>query len=459
MKYFFTALSLASVASAHTLFSNLFIDNKSQGDGTCVRTPSDASKSNSPIYPLTGAEMACGREGTQNPVKYICPAKGSSTLTFDFRESPNYSRSGAIDGGHKGPCSVYVKKVDDIFTDSAAGAGWFKIWEDGYNADTKKWCTETLNDNDGFLSVKLPSALPSGYYLIRPELIALHAATQGDPQFYHGCAQVFVENGPAGDLSIPDEYSVSIPGYVDAKHPGLTFNLYDGTSPTTYQIPGPKVYYPESSSSNDVSKTQDAGKIPSDCILKSANWCAKPVSTVATDNKSCWAAAQECWDQSKVCWDTAAVVGYENCNVWGNYCETLGNRCESKNYDGTPAFSGKEVAPHVPSSVPAPYNQPKGTEPGNGGGSSSAASSSTAAAATSTAAAVTTSAAAAPTSAPAATSTAAPVQSSSAQSVSTKVEDKQASSSALPSTTLKKCVSKVKTVWQTVTVTAAPARR
>lgn len=59
MKFLASALGLASVASAHTLFTNLYIDGKNQGDGTCVREPSDDAKANSPIYPITGDDMAC----------------------------------------------------------------------------------------------------------------------------------------------------------------------------------------------------------------------------------------------------------------------------------------------------------------------------------------------------------------------------------------------------------------
>lgn len=61
MKFLASALGLASVASAHTLFTNIYIDGKNQGDGTCVREPSDASKANSPIYPIDGADMACSK--------------------------------------------------------------------------------------------------------------------------------------------------------------------------------------------------------------------------------------------------------------------------------------------------------------------------------------------------------------------------------------------------------------
>ena len=60
MKFLTTVLGLASAANAHTLFTTLFIDGENQGDGTCVRQPKNASKANSPIYPIDGATMACG---------------------------------------------------------------------------------------------------------------------------------------------------------------------------------------------------------------------------------------------------------------------------------------------------------------------------------------------------------------------------------------------------------------
>jgi hypothetical protein len=61
MKFLASALGLASMASAHTLFTNIYIDGKNQGDGTCVREPSDTSKANSPIYPIDGSDMACSK--------------------------------------------------------------------------------------------------------------------------------------------------------------------------------------------------------------------------------------------------------------------------------------------------------------------------------------------------------------------------------------------------------------
>jgi hypothetical protein len=55
------ALGLAPVATAHTLFTTFFINGRNQGDGTCVRQPTDGSTSTSPIYPLNGDVMACGK--------------------------------------------------------------------------------------------------------------------------------------------------------------------------------------------------------------------------------------------------------------------------------------------------------------------------------------------------------------------------------------------------------------
>ncbi|KAF4973841.1 hypothetical protein FZEAL_9187 [Fusarium zealandicum] len=351
MKFLATALGLASVASAHTLFTTLFIDGENQGDGTCVRQPEDAATANNPIYPVTGDVMACGRDGDK-PVKFTCPAPGGAQLTFQFRQSPSYSKPGAIAEGHRGPCSVYVKKVDDMYSDAAAGDGWFKIWEDGYDAEEGTWCVDRLRDNGGLLSVDLPTGLPSGYYLVRPEVLALHSAVDGDPQFYHSCAQIFIENGPEGPLEIPEKYEVSIPGYVNKDTPGLNFNIYQKPI-SAYPIPGPDVYIPTSESTG-TKQTQKDGVIPKDCLAKNANWCGKPIGKFSSQDK-CWAAAKQCWKQADTCWDSAPPSGSEGCTTYSDYCEEMNNACEAGDYDGPPNFTAKEIFADAPGPIPAPY--------------------------------------------------------------------------------------------------------
>ncbi|KAM5348029.1 hypothetical protein ACJ41O_007853 [Fusarium nematophilum] len=358
MKFLATALGLASVANAHTLFTTLFIDGENQGDGTCVRQPEDPSTANSPIYPVTGDVMACGRDGDK-AVKFICPAPGGAQLTFQFRESPSYNKPGAIAEGHKGPCSVYVKKVDDMFSNSAAGNGWFKIWEDGYDVDEGTWCVDRLRANNGLLSVDLPTGLPSGYYLVRPEVLALHNAPAGDPQFYQSCAQIFIENGPEGPLEIPEEHEVSIPGYVDMDTPGLTFNIYEKPL-GEYPIPGPDVWIPTSKETG-TKQTQKDGVIPKDCLAKNANWCGKSIAKYS-GHENCWASSKGCWNQAKTCWDSVPPSGSSGCATWNDYCTEMDNACEAGDFEGPPKFTGKEIFAETPGPIPAPYGDFEGTD-------------------------------------------------------------------------------------------------
>ncbi|KAJ2179196.1 hypothetical protein GGF45_002518, partial [Coemansia sp. RSA 551] len=58
------------------------------------------------------------------------------------------------------------------------GDVWFKVYEEGWNKNTKKWCTNKVIDNNGKLDITIPKGIPDGDYLVRTELIALHQAKQ-----------------------------------------------------------------------------------------------------------------------------------------------------------------------------------------------------------------------------------------------------------------------------------------
>jgi hypothetical protein len=308
--------------------------------------------------------MFSGRNG-ENPVAYVCPAPGGSTLTFEWRLWPNYEQPGSIDPGHLGPCAVYIKRVDDMFSDDASGPGWFKIWEDGYDAASGKWCVDRLVEEKGLMSVDLPTGLPAGYYLVRPEILALHQAYRGDPQFYLGCAQIYVE-GTAPALDVPEECRTSIPGHVEMDTPGLTFDIYKNPMPE-YPMPGPKVFiptFPSSSSSSLSSSTsstsskktqQRQGTIPSSCLVKNANWCAMPIAAYDGEN-ACWDGVKSCYAQSKECWDSAPASGSANCYTWSDYCQRMNDACEAGNFQGPPSFNGEEKFAEVPGEIPPMWN-------------------------------------------------------------------------------------------------------
>lgn len=73
----------------------------------------------------------------------------------------------------------------------------------------------------------IPSCLKAGYYLVRHEIIALHASYQyPGAQFYPGCHQLQVTGGGS---TVPSSL-VSFPGAYKGSDPGITYDAYKGKS-------------------------------------------------------------------------------------------------------------------------------------------------------------------------------------------------------------------------------------
>ncbi|KAI5239032.1 glycoside hydrolase family 61 protein [Aureobasidium subglaciale] len=339
------ALMAAQSVNAHTLFAELYVNGKAQGDGTCIRMPSDPNTATNPIKGLSSSDMACGVDGTKG-VARVCPVDSGSTLSFEFRDWPDNPSVGSIDISHKGPCAVYLKKVSSAIDDEGTGDGWFKIWDEGYDESAGKWCTEKLIDNNGHFSVKVPEQLQGGNYLVRPEVLALHNADKGDPQFYAGCAQVWLNS--AG-TRLPQD-TVSIPGYVDYNQPATSFNIYDKMA-LPYPMPGPAVWTPSSSASvgnqnlRVTQQKQTEGLAPSDCIITNANWAGIELEKYS-DEEGCWNASTACWTQAKECYDTAPPTGNTGCKIWEGKCQDINNQCSAGNFNGPPNYM-KNLNPAV----------------------------------------------------------------------------------------------------------------
>ncbi|KAL4946435.1 glycosyl hydrolase family 61-domain-containing protein [Aspergillus oleicola] len=337
------------LVAGHTLMTTLFVDGENQGDGVCVREPSDPAKATYPISPLSNDAMACGYNG-ETSVSRICPASNNSTLTFLFREWPDASNPGSIDSGHKGPCAVYMKPVSDASesNNAASGSGWFKIYEHTYDESSSEWCTDKLIANNGYLSADIPPGLKGGDYLVRTELLALHAASDSppDPQFYVSCAQVFVEGSEDG--AVPEGITIDGSTYnTDMK--GLTYNIYTEPLELPYPKFGPDVYQPSSStksgsgSGSGAQVKQSKGLEPEGCILVRDNWCGKEVPSYS-DEEGCWASSKQCWAQADTCWDGAPPTGGQNCQIWSDKCTNIDDNCNAGNFEGPPN-KGKVLTP------------------------------------------------------------------------------------------------------------------
>lgn len=55
------ATVLAPLASAHTVLTTVFVNDKDQGDGTGVRMPFNGSIANFPIIDMNSNDMICGK--------------------------------------------------------------------------------------------------------------------------------------------------------------------------------------------------------------------------------------------------------------------------------------------------------------------------------------------------------------------------------------------------------------
>ncbi|KAK7522477.1 putative endo-beta-1,4-glucanase D [Phyllosticta citriasiana] len=207
MKTTYGALALAATAKlacAHATVFAAWINDVDQGlgnsDSGYIRSPPN----NDPIKDVTSTDMTCNVNNVET-AKTLKVAPGDKVMTY---------MAEADKGGN--------------------GNGWVKLAEDGYSDGT--WAVDTLISNKGKHSITIPEVTP-GNYLLRPEIIALHeASNEGGAQFYLECVQIAVSG--SGTTSLPE--GVALPGAYKADDAGILFNMYGDFS--TYQIPGPTVW-------------------------------------------------------------------------------------------------------------------------------------------------------------------------------------------------------------------------
>lgn len=177
-----------------------------------------------------------------------------------------------------------------------------------------------------YLTIQIPADLAGGYYLVRPELLALHQADKSppNPQFYTGCAQVFLNST---QTKLPSD-TVSIPGYVNISDPSVLFNIYEPKWP--YPIVGPQAYSSGSSATKDVIPVdkQTEGLLPGNAIVTNANWWATELDPYTSD-AGCWNASASCFSQLTACYNTAPPTGDAGCRLWEAKCTDIQSQCNA----------------------------------------------------------------------------------------------------------------------------------
>ncbi|KAI0125856.1 glycosyl hydrolase family 61-domain-containing protein [Xylariales sp. AK1849] len=224
MLHSLVGLSLVAAVSAHQNFHQFWIDDVSPGYQVGIRMP----PSNNPVTDVTSDDIVCNVDGSVVPsgVETVAANEGD-TVTVKWDTST-----------HPGPITHFLfGPVDDAAQATGIGAGWFKI--DEYDYVDGEWANELMEDAGGNYTFTLPTGLKSGDYLLRSEMLALHASeTEGGAQFYIGCAQLTITGTSSGSCTP----TISLPGAYTAEDDDIYIpNFYNGFDPTTYVAPGGSV--------------------------------------------------------------------------------------------------------------------------------------------------------------------------------------------------------------------------
>ncbi|KAG8972167.1 hypothetical protein FRC05_010336 [Tulasnella sp. 425] len=283
------ALSVAS-AHAHSIFQRVWVNGVDQGLVTGIRYPDY----NGPITDVTSNDIICN--GGVNPLHTPLPTTiinipAGATVGAEWHHGLNANPgidptdpADPIDSSHKGPIMAYLAKVDSALTTTVTGLQWFKIWEDGFHSDGT-WAVDTMITNKGLVNFTIPTCIPSGNYLLRVELIALHGASvYPGAQFYMECAQINITGGGSASPS-----TVSFPGTYQGTDPGITINIYY-PAVTNYTIPGPRPFTCSGSSGTTTTKTSStttkSSTTTSSTTTKSSTTTTSSSKTTTTTSKT-----------------------------------------------------------------------------------------------------------------------------------------------------------------------------
>ncbi|KAK4125784.1 lytic polysaccharide monooxygenase [Parathielavia appendiculata] len=172
---------------------------------------------NGPVEDVTSSAVTCNAGAEPAPLHAIAAA--GSTVTLRWTLWPD---------SHVGPVITYMARCPDTGCQNwnpGNSAVWFKIKEGGREGTSNTWAATPLMKAPTSYTYTIPSCLKKGFYLVRHEIIALHAAWQyPGAQFYPGCHQL---NVTGSGSTVPGSL-VAFPGEYKGTDAGITYDAYKG---------------------------------------------------------------------------------------------------------------------------------------------------------------------------------------------------------------------------------------
>ncbi|KAL9108315.1 MAG: hypothetical protein Q9227_006914 [Pyrenula ochraceoflavens] len=212
-------LFLATLTTAHQNLHQFWINGVSPGYQASIRMP----PSNNPVTDVTSNDITCNVNGNKVP-------SGVSTTAAKAGDRVEVQWDAST---HPGPITHFLYGPISNAAQATGVGSWAKIDERDYV--NGQWANEYMEAAGMTYNFTLPAKLATGDYLLRSEMLALHASTTlGGAQFYIGCMQLHI-TGPGGKCSP----QIQLPGAYKASDSDIYIpNFYYGFDPTTYKAPG-----------------------------------------------------------------------------------------------------------------------------------------------------------------------------------------------------------------------------
>ncbi|KAJ7101355.1 glycosyl hydrolase family 61-domain-containing protein [Mycena belliarum] len=280
---FAAVAALVVGVSAHYTLPNFIVDGANTSTWQYVRQTNNWQDLN-PLTDVTSTDVRCYDSLEPGTASTVSVAAGS-TVGFTVVGNPSNLY-------HDGVLNVYMAKAPsdtDVSKWDGSGNVWFKVHEIPAVTDGGKTITFPAT---GLTQVTftIPSATPSGQYLIRVEHIALHVASSfAGAQFYIACAQVQVTNGGTGTpgplVAFPGAYTGNVRLKAKGYEPGIMINIY-WPIPTTYIQPGPAVWTGSGTGSGSTTAGATTTTAGATTTTKATTTTSKASTTAATTTTS-----------------------------------------------------------------------------------------------------------------------------------------------------------------------------
>ncbi|OJJ49869.1 hypothetical protein ASPZODRAFT_58651 [Penicilliopsis zonata CBS 506.65] len=236
-------LGSAALVAGHGYVQGILIDGESWYSGYIVTEfpyesdPPEViawAEDETDLGYIDGTEYAepniiCHKNGT--PAALSADIKAGGTVELQWTDWPT---------SHHGPVITYLANCNgDCSSVDKTELEFFKIDQGGLINDTAEpgtWASDELIANNNSWTVTIPTAIASGNYVLRHEIIALHSAEElNGAQNYPQCINLNITSDgtdtPTGTLG---------EALYNDTDPGILIDIYQSLS--TYVIPGPTLY-------------------------------------------------------------------------------------------------------------------------------------------------------------------------------------------------------------------------